>query len=353
MLSWYRRNARDLPWRRTRDPYRIWVSEIMLQQTRVAAAVPYYERFLKRFPDVKSLARAKESDVLAAWSGLGYYSRARNLHQAAKQILARGAFPDDYDSLRELPGVGPYTAAAIASIAFGLPRAVVDGNVRRVISRLTCGSGRAEEVAEDVLDRKRPGEFNQALMELGATVCLPREPKCPMCPVADLCEARRQGRQADFPIRPPRPARVRVTRTLVLAMRNRKVLLALRNGFWELPEIEQVPDAAVGRDVGQFRHSIMNHDYTVTVREARVSRAPRGCEWVVESNLYKMPLSTMTRKALARSSRTVFGGGASAAGGPGSTSMSGSSPCRRISVSSIPIQTSASTPNIRSKNRVN
>ena len=299
MLSWYRRNARDLPWRRTRDPYRIWVSEIMLQQTRVAAAVPYYERFLKRFPNVQSLARAKESEVLAAWSGLGYYSRARNLHKAAKQILARGAFPNDYDSLRELPGVGPYTAAAIASIAFGLPHAVVDGNVRRVISRLTCGSRRAEEVAEDLLDRKRPGEFNQALMELGATVCLPREPKCPECPVAALCEARRQGRQDEFPIRTPQPARKRVRRTLVLARKNRKVLLSLRNGFWELPEVEQVPDAAVGRELGQFRHSIMNHDYTVTVREARVVKAPQGCEWVAESNLNKMPLSTMTRKALA------------------------------------------------------
>ena len=139
LLGWYQEHKRSLPWRGHPDPYAIWVSEIMLQQTRVAAASPYYERFLKRFPDVQSLARAKESDVLAAWSGLGYYSRARNLHQAAKEILARGALPNDYDSLRELPGIGPYTAAAIASIAFGLPHAVVDGNVRRVISRLTCG----------------------------------------------------------------------------------------------------------------------------------------------------------------------------------------------------------------------
>ena len=140
LLDWYGRNARDLPWRATRDPYRIWISEIMLQQTRVAAVIPYYTRFLDRFPDVESLARASEANLLSAWSGLGYYARARNLHRAAQQIAARGTFPREHESLRRLPGVGEYTAAAIASIAFGLPHAVVDGNVRRVLSRLACGA---------------------------------------------------------------------------------------------------------------------------------------------------------------------------------------------------------------------
>src|ERR1700730_476619 len=175
LLACFRQFQRDLPWRRTRDPYRIWISEIMLQQTRVAAVIPYYERFLVRFPDVARLASAPEQELLAAWAGLGYYSRARNLQRAAKKILELGAFPGDYLSLRDLAGVGEYTAAAIASMAFNLPHAVLDGNAIRVLSRLAAeegniGSGavrkRLGEVADALLDRKRPGEFNQALMEL-------------------------------------------------------------------------------------------------------------------------------------------------------------------------------------------
>src|SRR6202049_1584982 len=185
LLLWYQKSKRDLPWRRTRDPYRIWVSEIMLQQTRVAAVIPYYEQFLARFPDVAALASAPEQELLAAWAGLGYYSRARNLQRAAKKILELGTFPGDYLSLRDLAGVGEYTAAAIASMAFGLPHAALDGNVIRVLSRLTAeqgniGSGavrkRLREAADALLDPKRPGEFNQALMELGAMVCLANKP---------------------------------------------------------------------------------------------------------------------------------------------------------------------------------
>jgi A/G-specific adenine glycosylase len=299
LLDWYARNARDLPWRATRDPYRIWISEVMLQQTRVAVVIPYYTRFLDRFPDVLSLARASEEDLLTAWSGLGYYARARNLQRAAQQIAAQGTFPREHDSLRRLPGVGEYTAAAIASIAFGLPHAVVDGNVRRVLSRLTCGAVDPAKLAEHFLDRERPGEFNQALMELGATLCLPREPKCAVCPVRSMCEARRQGRQAEFPLRAPRPKTVRVARTLVVAERRGCVLLGARAGFWELPEADVLAGATGGGKLGEFRHCITNHNYTVGVVEARVSRAPRGFAWVAECDLDRMPLSTMTRKALA------------------------------------------------------
>src|SRR3984885_2087066 len=187
LLEWYRKHKRDLPWRRTQDPYRIWISEVMLQQTRVAAVIPYYERFLTLFPNASALASAAEQNLLAAWAGLGYYSRARNLQKAARAIVELPRFPKDYAALRQLPGVGDYTAAAVASIAFGAPHAVLEGNVLRVLSRLVAERGDIKSqvvrrslgaLAETLLDRRRPGEFNQALMELGATVCLPKQPLC-------------------------------------------------------------------------------------------------------------------------------------------------------------------------------
>ena len=309
LLDWYDRNARNLPWRETRDPYRIWISEIMLQQTRVATVIPYYAKFLDRFPDVAALARASEEDLLTAWSGLGYYVRARNLHRAAKEIAAKGEFPSDYASLRRLPGVGEYTAAAIASIAFGLPHAVVDGNVRRVMSRLVCGAVEPAKLAGEFLDRERPGDFNQAVMELGATVCLSREPQCAACPVASLCEARRQGRQAEFPVRAPRRNAVSVAKTVVVAHRASRVLLGRRAGFWELPDAEMLAEAKAVRKLGEFRHSITHHMYTVCVLEARIPRAPRGFTWVEERDLDRIPLSTIARKALALSMREKPGPG--------------------------------------------
>src|ERR1700678_561123 len=215
LLRWYDQNRRALPWRRDRDPYRVWVSEIMLQQTRVAAVLDHYARFMQRFPAVKSLAAAREASVLALWSGLGYYHRARRMHQAAKNIVRQGSFPRTAQDWSELPGIGRYTAAAIASIAFGEPVAVVDGNVERVLQRLFCtqvsptegrtlrqAQGRlrgtvksrdrkiqiAWQQAEALLDRKRAGDFNQAMMELGATICTPRAPQCLICPVHSFCQ---------------------------------------------------------------------------------------------------------------------------------------------------------------------
>lgn len=177
-MRWYEGARRDLPWRRTRDPYRIWISEIMLQQTRVAAVVPYYEKFLREFPNAAALARADQDRVLALWSGLGYYSRARNLHSAARQIAAGGEFPREYESIRALPGVGDYTAAAISSIAFGSPHTAIDGNVRRVVARL-AGQDEIGDLPHQLLDRRDPGRWNQAMMELGATLCLPRKTSRP------------------------------------------------------------------------------------------------------------------------------------------------------------------------------
>ena len=204
LLAWFRQYQRDLPWRRTRDPYRIWLSEIMLQQTRVVAVLPYYERFLARFPDTNALATAPQEEVLRLWSGLGYYSRARNLQQAAQQIVAKhnGAFPQQEEDVLALPGIGRYTASAILSIAFGAHHAVLDGNVARVLARLFAIRGDLRESkrwqalqmsAAELLDGKSPGDWNQAMMELGATLCTPRAPQCLICPVAKFCRARKLG----------------------------------------------------------------------------------------------------------------------------------------------------------------
>jgi A/G-specific adenine glycosylase len=301
---WYLRSQRDLPWRRTTDPYAIWISEIMLQQTRVAAVIPYYERFLKRFPKVQDLAKASETEVLALWSGLGYYSRARNMQKAAQEIVPSGGFPRDYASIRDLAGVGDYTAAAVASIAFGLPHAAVDGNVRRVVMRLT-GDARADigAVAADLLDTRHPGQWNQAVMELGATVCLPREPLCEGCPISRECQANLRGIQRDLP--PPRikPAVVRKERTLLVIRRQGRILLIPSPrvaGFWDLPEIspEAFSGVRLGPVLGEFRHAITNSQYYFEVREAKSAAAPRECRWCDERKLDEIPLSTAAKKAL-------------------------------------------------------
>ncbi len=210
LLDWFRRFQRDLPWRRTKDPYRIWISEIMLQQTRVAAVIPYYARFLARFPNVRALAEAQQEEVLRLWSGLGYYSRARNLQKAAQQIVARHGreFPRDEEAVLALPGVGRYTAAAILSIAFGAKHAVLDGNVARVLARLGTIRGdlresrrwqSLQETAGKLLAPNSPGDWNQAMMELGAIVCTPRAPQCLLCPIAKFCRARKSGDPESFP----------------------------------------------------------------------------------------------------------------------------------------------------------
>jgi A/G-specific adenine glycosylase len=298
LIRWYEGAKRDLPWRRNRDPYAIWISEIMLQQTRVAAVIPYYEKFLAAFPDAAALARAPEDQVLAMWSGLGYYSRARNLRKAARQMVERGDFPRDYDSIRALAGVGDYTAAAIASIAFGLPHAAIDGNVRRVAARL-AGSHETADLPHRLLDRSDSGRWNQAMMELGATVCLPRDPKCGECPVAKFCAAKSRGAQHEFPAKRVKPAPVRLSRTLLLARRKGKILLmpgARVKGFWDLPE--KIDGARVGAILGEFRHTILHRHYRFSVRHAEVDTIPSEFRWFGAGELEKIPLSTIARKAL-------------------------------------------------------
>jgi len=217
LLYWYDEAKRDLPWRASRDPYAIWVSEIILQQTRVGQGIGYYIRFLSRFPNVKSLAEASEQEVLSIWQGLGYYSRAFNLHRAARMITGefRGHFPEAANDWQKIPGVGAYTAAAVSSIAFGYPVAAVDGNVLRVLSRLTCepepvsessARKRLSSGAESILSRERPGDFNQAMMELGALVCVPKRPKCGDCPVAPHCHAYRINQTHFYPVLSPKKA---------------------------------------------------------------------------------------------------------------------------------------------------
>jgi A/G-specific adenine glycosylase len=253
LLAWWDRGHRDLPWRRTRDPWAVLVSEVMLQQTTVAAVVPYWERFVSRWPRAADLARAGEDELLSAWAGLGYYRRARHLHAAARTVAqAGGELPRDAAGLRALPGIGDYTAAAVASIAHGEPVAAVDGNVERVLSRLfalpldprsTAGRAALRARAEALLDRQRPGDFNQALLELGATLCRPAAPSCLLCPLRESCAARAAGDPERFPARPARPAAVPMLRVAALVHRDGRVLLRRRSsapneGFLELPDVE-------------------------------------------------------------------------------------------------------------------
>jgi A/G-specific adenine glycosylase len=308
LLSWYARNKRDLPWRRDADPYRVWVSEIMLQQTRVAAVLGHYKRFMRRFPKVQRLAAARESSALAAWSGLGYYHRARRMHQAARAIVRKlhGKFPGNEEEWRKLPGIGRYTAAAIASIAFGEAVAAVDGNVERVLTRV-FGHAEGREAtwrrAEMLLDRERPGDFNQTMMELGATVCTPRAPQCLLCPLNRWCKSR--GADA---VR-PQTARKHKQLCYALVQKGKNVLLAQRPAntslmaaMWELPS---VPES--GRDgnepVARLRHSITDTDYEVLVFSVAPDglQSPKGnTRWFSRKQWERLPLTGLTRKVLHR-----------------------------------------------------
>jgi A/G-specific adenine glycosylase len=302
LLEWFDQLKRDLPWRRDRDPYRVWLSEIMLQQTRVAAVIDHYERFLRRFPSIEKLASAREASVLAAWSGLGYYRRARMLHAAAKKVVKEngGKLPATAEDLRALPGIGRYTASAVASIAFAEPVAVVDGNVERVLQRVRGKNLAGEDLwraAGDLLSQRRPGDFNQAMMELGATVCLPRQPQCLLCPVSDLCATRGELQ---------RPGKgTRQTKREIhyaLACRNGSIFLVQRPktvtlmpGMWELPET--VGANGTNATWLTLRHSITVTDYVVRVLR---SPAPEGLEgrWVRKSRVATLPLTGLARKIL-------------------------------------------------------
>ena len=307
LLAWYDTHRRDLPWRENGDPYRVWLSEIMLQQTRVAAVIEHYHEFLRRFPSVQKLAAAREASVLAAWSGLGYYRRARMLHAAAKLIVRErsGRIPSTEKGLRELPGMGRYTAAAIASIAFEEPVAVVDGNVERVLHRM-LGKQLAGEAlwkaAGEFLDKSRPGDFNQAMMELGATVCTPRAPACLTCPVVGLCSTRGEL-TATAPRAPQKKREIHYS----LDFRNRdfsdgEVFLVQRQrdaslmpGMWELPETTNLN----GKSSPSFklRHSITVTNYAVRVWRIAASSSVAG-KWIPVKRLNQIALTGLARKVL-------------------------------------------------------
>jgi A/G-specific adenine glycosylase len=327
LLDWYERNRRDLPWRQTSDPYAIWVSEIMLQQTRVAVVIDRYHAFLAAFPTLLSLALSPEQEVLALWSGLGYYNRARLLRKAAQFVVGElgGNLPRTAAELHKLPGIGPYTAAAIASIAHGEPVAVVDGNVDRVLCRLSgweAGSRAAgaatrrkvETLAAQLVDPARPGDFNQALMELGATLCLPRNPLCAECPIAANCKTKGEHQTAQ---RPPMLSRevahalsVRIGRQPGSAHREvlleqRPAELTVMPGMWELPALRDpaVPEADLRMTV---RHAIMQVNYYVRIRtvfedDVDTLSPPRGeRRWVPLGEAATMALTGLARKVLSR-----------------------------------------------------
>jgi A/G-specific adenine glycosylase len=342
LLDWYDRHRRDLPWRRSRDPWGVWLSEILLQQTRVESAAPYFERLLARFPSPAAIAAAPVEELLALWSGLGYYRRARQLHAAASRVAASGEMPRTAAGLAALPGIGPYTAAAIASIAFDEVVAVLDGNVARVAARLSAEPEEAERpavrrrllaVATALLDPARPGDSNQALMELGATVCLPRAPRCAACPLAGDCAARRAGTAEQLPRRRRRPASVALRQVAALVGAPGGRLLLVRRaegesvmpGLWELPTVEAdglpAAEAALaaryggrwrlGEPLARARHAITVRRLEVALHGAEwepqeIAETAAAADWFAPGEAAARALTGVTRKllaALAASSR--------------------------------------------------
>ncbi len=331
LLAWYERVKRPLPWRQSDDPYRVWLSEVMLQQTRVETAIPYYKRFLEAFPSVDSLARASEDQVLALWSGLGYYRRARMLLAAARDVVRSGGFPKTAEGWRRLPGVGRYTAAAVASIAYHEKVVALDGNLERVLARLeaypqnpksAAGHRFLTRAAGSWLNPERPGDSNQALMELGATVCLPRDPLCQQCPIAEWCLARRRRRVDDYPYRAPAAAKEARSLVAVCVRKGGQFLLFRRGpgsgllaGTWELPWAENddtSPAKALaqryggawrlGKNIGTIRHTITSRNLLVAVREGEVEALGVVAEggdarWASLAELDELPHSSLVRKA--------------------------------------------------------
>lgn len=334
LLVWFRKHRRDLPWRRSRDAYRVWIAEVMLQQTRIAAVLPYYRRFLRPFPRVERLARAREEEVLKLWSGLGYYNRARNLHRAAKEIVARhgGQFPRTLDDALRLPGVGRYTAAALLSIAYGEPLAVLDGNVARVLARLDAVRGELRaprnwstlgKRAEELLATKAPGDWNQALMELGETVCTPQSPRCEACPVSRWCRARRLGVVDQIPAvhRKRGGVRVKIAAAILRDPRGRTLMVrdpgahdgVLFSRMWQFPAVEVArhagPELAAHlrstlsiepplEALREMRHAVTFRDVKLLPFLAQVPALPRQARTriVPLDVVTALPISSATRK---------------------------------------------------------
>jgi A/G-specific adenine glycosylase len=336
LLDWYRQAARRLPWRGRFDPYAVWVSEIMLQQTRVETVIPYYLKWMEKFPTLNALAQASEREVLSMWEGLGYYSRARNLHRAACEVVERfqGALPSDVTELGRLPGIGAYTAAAIASMAFGQDEATLDGNIRRVLSRVFNlevparspeGERRLWALAREHLPPGRAGDYNQAWMDLGASICTPQRPDCPACPLVDLCQARALGVEGQRPILPPKKAVPHFTVTAAVICQDGKVLITQRphdgllGGLWEFPGGKQEGDESladclqreireelgvkiiVGEKLGVFRHAYTHFKVTLHAFECRLHQGrplaihPVDLRWVSRAELRHFPMGKIDR----------------------------------------------------------
>ena len=341
LLTWYGEHARVLPWRDHPDPYAVWVSEIMLQQTRIETVIPYFFRWMKRFPDIASLAAAPQQDVLMFWEGLGYYSRARNLHKAAQIVDAElgGKLPADAHALQQLPGIGRYTSAAIASMAFGQDIAALDGNIRRVLARVfnvtepaqsSEGQKQLWELAEANLPAGRAGDYNQALMDLGATVCTPKSPSCEGCPLADLCMARQLGVQEERPVKSPRSELPHYTVSAAVIQRSGTVLIAQRppngllGGLWEFPggkvqkgeslaqalqrEIceELQADVMVGEPFGVYQHTFTHFRITLHAFQCKlIDSEPFPVEaseirWVRPDELSSYPMGKVDRQIASR-----------------------------------------------------
>ncbi len=337
LLAWYDRHRRRLPWRaepgETPDPYRVWLSEIMLQQTTVVAVLPYYETFLTRFPTVAALAAAPEGEVMAAWAGLGYYARARNLHACAKAVIAAGGFPDTVEGLRALPGIGPYTASAVAAIAFGVPTVPVDGNVERVAARVACIvkplpaakpaiAAAAAWLGDQAEARARPSDFAQALFDLGATICTPTSPACGVCPWVSECAGRRAGVAAELPRKAPKAARpLRYGVHFWLTDEAGRVLLRRRpprgllGGMTEIPGTDwralpwdaaawaaHAPMPAAWRPVGEVRHGLTHFELRIAVMAARVPAIVADGFLCPVANLGEEALPSVMRKCVALAS---------------------------------------------------
>ncbi|MGD9028916.1 MAG: A/G-specific adenine glycosylase [Anaerolineae bacterium] len=338
LLAWFAANARDLPWRHGRTPYRIWVSEVMLQQTQVNTVMPYYRRFMDRFPTIEALSAASLEHVLKVWEGMGYYARARHLHQAARHLVSskEGRLPQSFDELRELPGVGAYTAGAIASLAFGQRVAAVDGNAQRVLCRVfairedvtrSATKHRLERVATALLPIEEPGDFNEALIELGATVCTPREPSCDCCPLSSLCQAYAQGEQELLPVRRPRRQVPHYDVTAAVTVcDDGAVLVAQRNaddmlgGLWEFPggkceegealracltremREELGVEVEVGDQLIVVEHAYTHFRITLHAFQCRLRRGQPRCidcaafRWVLPGDLDHLPMSVVDRR---------------------------------------------------------
>jgi A/G-specific adenine glycosylase len=341
LLHWFRANRREHPWRRDRDDYRVWLAEVMLQQTRIAAVIPYYEKFLDRFPDIKSLADAPEREVLRLWAGLGYYSRARNLQRAAREMVGHhsGKFPSDFAEALALPGIGRYTAAAVLSIAFDAPHAVLDGNVARVLARLNAIRGdlrspqqwkKLEAQAQSLLAPNAPGDWNQAIMELGETICTPKSPRCPECPIARWCEARKRGLVDSIPApRKKQPGvKQRIAAAVLLDPRGRTLLVrdpgahdgVLFSRMWQFPAVEftKNPAAALAdhlrsnlhidpptlTELPHAKHGVTFRNITLVPFIARVAAVPvlPRSRRPLLANIASAAVSSATKK-IARAAR--------------------------------------------------